>query len=218
MSETWHDRVRSVAQKQNISIAKVARKAGLGEGKLRNALNVRTTKMNDDPLLKKTAAALEVDAYWLMTGQAVGGYSPPVSIAQGVAIPVYDAAVSAGGGSFIEAENQNGEIFLSLDLLPTNHNHLACITVVGDSMEPTLASGQKIIIDLSHTTPASSGIYVINDGLVTTVKRLNYELLSRTLEIISDNPLYDTTKMPIDELEQAHLKVIGRVVAGIKKL
>ena len=218
MSETWHDRVRSVAQKQNISIAKVARKAGLGEGKLRNALNVGTKKMNDDPLLKKTAAALDVDPYWLLTGQAVGGYSPPVSITHGVAIPIYNVDASAGGGNFVGKEEQNGELFLSLDLLPPNHSALVCVTVSADSMEPTLVNGQKIIVDLSNTALSASGIYLINDGLITMVKRLNYKLRSRILEIVSDNPEYDRVEIALDEFNQNSINVIGRVVLGIKKM
>jgi phage repressor protein C with HTH and peptisase S24 domain len=50
------------------------------------------------------------------------------------------------------------------------------------------------------------------------VKRLNYKLLSRTLEIISDNPAYDRAEIPIDEFEQNSIKIIGRVMVGIKKM
>jgi phage repressor protein C with HTH and peptisase S24 domain len=84
--------------------------------------------------------------------------------------------------------------------------HLAAFSVQGDSMEPTLSSGDTVFIDTRHRVPSPDGIYAIIDlfgGLI--VKRL--EVRENRVRVISDNTRHSEYMMGIDEL-----MVIGRYV------
>lgn len=81
--------------------------------------------------------------------------------------------------------------------------HLSAIAVCGDSMEPTLAEGDEILVD---TRPARlrSGVHVVRVDEQLLVKRLQAE---RPGTLISDNAMY-----PPVERDPAEVEVIGRVV------
>jgi phage repressor protein C with HTH and peptisase S24 domain len=76
-------------------------------------------------------------------------------------------------------------------------------------MEPTLRQGDKVLVDFGQTRPGrKDGIYVLrsDDGL--QVKRIQTNLASRTLSILSDNPLYE----PLRDIQADMITVIGRVI------
>ncbi|MEC4591642.1 LexA family transcriptional regulator [Nitrospirillum amazonense] len=83
------------------------------------------------------------------------------------------------------------------------------IPVEGDSMSPTLESGDQVMIDLSRRAPSPPGIFALWDGLGVVVKRL--ELIGGSdpirVEIKSDNPKHRTEERTVDEIN-----IIGRVV------
>jgi len=122
--------------------------------------------------------------------------------------------VSAGGGAFIDAETEIGMwpfprdyVFHNLSI--ASSQQLAIVEVIGDSMEPTLRSGDKILVDLSDTNPATPGVFVMYDGGGTVVKRI--ERLPATepamLRLVSDNPLHGKY-----EVLASDIKIVGRVV------
>ncbi len=66
------------------------------------------------------------------------------------------------------------------------------LTVTGDSMEPTLRSGDKLLVDSTRNNPAVPGLYVMAFGDMAVVKRI--ELIPGSnparLRISSDNQLH----------------------------
>jgi phage repressor protein C with HTH and peptisase S24 domain len=83
----------------------------------------------------------------------------------------------------------------------------------GDSMEPTIRSGEIVLGDRSQTTPRSAdGIWAIAMGDIGMIKRLR-PLRDGTVEILSDNPV-----VPPDRATDGELHVIGRVVAVVRRL
>ena len=46
------------------------------------------------------------------------------------------------------------------------------IEILGDSMAPTLRSGDRVMVDESHRTPSPPGIYALHDGYGVIVKRI----------------------------------------------
>ncbi len=55
--------------------------------------------------------------------------------------------------------------------LHTSPERLLVVEVAGDSMVPTIASGERVIIDTGHTTPSPDGLYAIRDSFNSTVVR-----------------------------------------------
>lgn len=88
---------------------------------------------------------------------------------------------------------------------------LRIITVFGDSMEPTLQPGARVLIDTDDRSPSPPGMFVCWDGLGLVIKRV--ELIAHsdplTVRLSSDNPRYAAYERTIDE---AHIngRVIGR--------
>ncbi|WP_158240709.1 S24 family peptidase [Telmatospirillum siberiense] len=83
------------------------------------------------------------------------------------------------------------------------------IEVKGDSMSPTLESGDRVMIDTLDRTPSPGGLFALWDGLGVIVKRLEHVLNSDPplIRIKSDNPRHDQYERVMDEIN-----IIGRVV------
>lgn len=90
-------------------------------------------------------------------------------------------------------------------------SRLRVITIYGDSMEPTLSPGTRVMVDTEDRVPSPPGIFVVFDGLGLVCKRV--EFLPRSdppsVRLMSDNPRYSAYECP---LEEAHIqaRVIGR--------
>lgn len=83
---------------------------------------------------------------------------------------------------------------------------LAALQIESDAMYPTLASGDRIVIDLSDRSRLRDGIYVVITGGGLMVKRLTVSPVSGRISILSDNPLYPA--FPDCAPEEIH--VLGR--------
>lgn len=83
------------------------------------------------------------------------------------------------------------------------------VEVKGDSMEPTLTSGDRVMIDTADVVPAPGGVFAIWDGLGVVVKRLEHVPMSDppVVRIISDNPHHGTYERTLEEV-----RIIGRAV------
>jgi len=88
-------------------------------------------------------------------------------------------------------------------------HELRIITVMGDSMEPTLLPGQRILVDTGDRTPSPPGIFVVWDGLGLVVKRLQVVPHSDPprVRIGSDNGKYEPYERTLSE---AYIQ--GRVI------
>lgn len=130
-----------------------------------------------------------------------------------------DVHASAGPGALTEAEHSLGEVGFDRVWLKQisrgRDEDLSIIQVVGDSMAPTLADGDDILVDHSAAKePAREGIYVMRRDGTLSVKRLSTNPADGTLTIASDNPAYPTwAGCPADSVD-----VIGRVLWTGRKL
>jgi phage repressor protein C with HTH and peptisase S24 domain len=98
--------------------------------------------------------------------------------------------------------------------LHSSPERLLVIEANGDSMAPTVVSGDRVIVDTGHKTPTPDGLYAIRDafgGIV--IKRLQVMRPAKQahVKIISDNPKQGSEEVPLSELE-----VVGKVVCCLK--
>lgn len=170
---------------------------------------------------------------WLMTGDGnklAGGIvekdgSSPAVVAEPavpyttkandeyVHIPRYDVEASAGGGAVVH--NEQVVDYLSFrkewvrNTLGVSIQDLALISVIGDSMEPTLSEGDVVLLDMTTRSVLDGSIYALqlNGGLL--VKRIQRKL-DGSVVVKSDNARYDTEVVSEDKADR--LKIIGRVV------
>ena len=130
-----------------------------------------------------------------------------------VHIPRYEVAASAGGGAVIH--NEQVADYLSFraewvkNTLGVSVRDLALISVIGDSMEPTLSEGDVVLLDMTTRSVLDGSIYALqlNGGLL--VKRIQRKL-DGSVVVKSDNARYDTETVSEDKADR--LKIIGRVV------
>lgn len=83
------------------------------------------------------------------------------------------------------------------------------IEVRGDSMSPTLETGDRVMIDTADTVPAPGGVFALFDGLGVVVKRLEHVPMSDPpiIKIISDNPHHGIYERTLEEI-----RIIGRAI------
>lgn len=89
------------------------------------------------------------------------------------------------------------------------------LEVVGDSMSPTLDSGDRVLVDTTYSKPTPDGIYVIEEGDGPMVKRL--QLVRRSdppeIRIISDNKHHEPYTLRLDDI-----RIIGRVSGRVTRM
>jgi phage repressor protein C with HTH and peptisase S24 domain len=92
---------------------------------------------------------------------------------------------------------------------------LRMITIDGDSMEPLLASGDRVLIDTAQRVPVPPGIFVVWDGMGLVAKRVEHVINSDPPRVLikSINPEYQSYERDAEEMN-----IVGRVVWAAKRL
>ena len=151
---------------------------------------------------------------YLLFGKEIGSQNVQTTIKdnQTISIPVYaDVYASAGDGA-LNSEVISSHIELSKEFLKSMFGvvsvlNLSIINVRGDSMEPTLPAGAKVLVQNNSVSDGQICVVRIEDELY--VKRL--QKLPHA-KLISDNAKYDD--IVHDGLEY---EVVGVVVGFFKK-
>lgn len=172
---------------------------------------------------------------WLQATEAVASYdsadATQVDIANeprdlplrgdSVVLPRFDVRASMGLGiTMPERDTIIDLIRVPVDWVRanfpyvTNPNNLKIITGYGDSMKPTFAHGDPIIIDVGVTTMDVDTVYVFALDNEIFIKRIQ-RLPGRAIRVISDNrALMDPFELSAEDRER--VTVIGRAVTAIK--
>lgn len=122
--------------------------------------------------------------------------------------------VSAGFGSFNEGVTEpDGEEPYSDNLLRNlrvNPDKCAVFWANGDSMNPTIADGDQLLVDLSkNEIKGGDKIYLVQNGESVWVKRVKMKWNS--IELVSDNK-EEYPPISISDEEAHNLQIIGQVV------
>ena len=149
---------------------------------------------------------------------ALNGSLPLPETPAHIRIPQYKFRAGMGGGGIISDETPEDHLALPrtyLEQLQLTSADLISIEVEGDSMSPTLESGDRIMINRQDRNPATGGVFAIHDSDALVVKRV--ERIPATeparLKLISDNPNHGTYEVPADDTN-----ILGRVVWYARKL
>lgn len=185
----------------------------------------------------KLAEACGVSVEWLITGREPESVLPThlrdveaiteyetgkrLSMTDVVEFKRYDIKASAGHGAFAYTENAAGFIAIPRFMLPIHlqnaTEHTIGLSVMGDSMTPTLADGDLILVDTKVQSLVSGSIYAIRNEDEILVKRLERHMTG-DIEVISDNPRYKPQVINAKiarrlwEDSESPLRIIGRVV------
>lgn len=152
--------------------------------------------------------------YFGVDEAVLGGPEPAAGREDGlVPVPRLDVGASAGAGRFADDEQERAHIAFDPAWLRRiasgAPDQLSIIRVEGDSMAPTLADGDEILVDRSDSEARiRDGIYVLRMDEALMVKRLALNPATRTVSIRSDNPAYSGWP----DCALGTIDVVGRVV------
>lgn len=226
---TLGERVSSRLKELGMSQAELARRAGLTRSAVCSWLTKDIKTVKAETLLE-TARVLGVHPMWLASGrgakdinedfqgQAVKAIDEETEDVgkDYVVIPEFVLEFSAGTGAIAESECPDCvpaayklSWMQSIGLNPKNARRFR---VRGNSMEPTLFNGDRILVDISQNLPEriqDGAVYAVRYGEELKVKRLQRKLRGR-LVLISDNPDYDPEE--VDPATSEDFAIIGRVL------
>jgi phage repressor protein C with HTH and peptisase S24 domain len=175
----------------------------------------------------KFARALGQDAMWIEIGEgrmrepgkaarvaqkAADAPRAPIPPDNYERIPVFDIRSAGNAGAVVHDAPPIAYTMFGLDwlrMLTRSHvSKLAIMQVAGDSMEPTLGSGDHALIDTAQINLRREGIYVMRIDDTLMVKRVTMHPKSKRVTLRSDNPRYET----YPDLDPDRLQVAGRVI------
>jgi phage repressor protein C with HTH and peptisase S24 domain len=136
-----------------------------------------------------------------------------------VRVPRLDVTASAGHGAIAEGEAVVSHIAFDPNwlrqLCKGGTNNLSFIRVQGDSMSPTLADGDDILVDgADGAERLRDGIYVLRREDTLMVKRVAVNPFAARATVSSDNPAYPEWR----DCELSTLAIIGRVIWAGRRL
>lgn len=142
---------------------------------------------------------------------------PPATDRETVDIVALDLSLSMGPGTLIEDFVEGEPIVLDLALVQsitrTPSDRLRLVKGIGDSMEPTLRNGDRVMVDINERHFSRiNGIYWIDHYGAHGIKRLRSVGKDRLL-VISDNPNVQDFEVAADEL-----RIEGRVIWFAREL
>lgn len=127
-------------------------------------------------------------------------------------VPRLAVGASAGPGALDADDQPMGQIGFDtrwLRQLTANPKALSIIQVSGDSMVPTLADGDDILVDRADAADrVRDGIYVLRVDDTLIVKRLAINPVQRSFTVRSDNPAYPEWA----NVDPLGVDIVGRVI------
>lgn len=226
-----HERIELAIQQSGKSRSEIADEAGITQSALSQILTGKTKDLkakNAISLSKATGVRIE----WLVdesgpmrdlarvpgvltTKDDVAPYiAHGINEDNAIPVPVLANAASMGVGSELLNEDVvAGTLLLTRSFVlhrvqPSSPSALRFLHAYGDSMSPTLNSGDIVLVDTGATAIDIDGVYVLEAHGRLFIKRVR-QRLDGSYEISSDNPAHKT----VDVLDGSHeVRVIGRVL------
>lgn len=232
--EEMLDRLRSeIARAGFQSLAEASRAAGdeTPQG-LRDVVSGRK-RCSVEYLMR--LGEIGVDVTYVMTGQPTSserGGAPaayrvsdgaPVAAASGpgeglAEVPLYDVEGAAGSGRDLECERVEGVVHFpetELSALGISPARVAGVRVRGDSMEPTLADGDWVLINRGDRPERPEGVFLLLVEGERRIKRVQ-RVAGGAWMLISDNTHYRPEMIPPENLSA--VEILGRCAVRIGRI
>ena len=221
-------RLRDALATAGLSLKEASRAIGRNDAYLQQFLYRELPRRLPEEARHRLATILDIDQQQLADRHLSAAMSdrPPAQIS----VPFFDVRAAAGGGamppdlsSSANSDSQdnagNPEVLSPIGLgFPSSllrritsapAASLQLISVSGDSMDPTLADGDLVMIDIARKQPSPPGIFILDDGVGLVAKRVDAvpNTTPPMLRLSSDNPAYSNYQRHLDEVH-----IIGQVI------
>ena len=203
------ERYNFIQEKSGLSKAAFAESIGISRA---HYYHIETGKQNPPKeVLERLASVHSVNLNWLIIGT---GY--PDNETENADIELYDQEAAAGFGREIDEFPELRYLPIPKSFFyPHKSENLKAVYVSGDSMiDERIYNGDIVFFNIKQTD--GNGIYVVSVGNSLMVKRVDFDLANKTIELISANPAYEPRTFTRHELEG--IRIAGRVVACYHKI
>lgn len=233
--DTQASRIKYVRQLAGLSQEQFASKLGTTRGAVGNWELGKGIKQNN---LSQISEVFGVSVDWLMSkkGIAPGPDGAPEDEFDAVSRPVsgiqeIDVRAGLGGGGTMDGREVRHDGRYADPIKPeawhfptqfmreeirAPESQVVILETHGDSMEPTISSGERIIVHTGMRTPSPDGIFALRDTFGNIVAK-RVQVLRRgdppRVLIISDNKSHPQEEVGLDEIT-----IVGRVLWGLKRL
>lgn len=150
--------------------------------------------------------------YFGVAEEVLGARPAPLPDAGLLRVPRLEVGASAGPGALAGSERAQGHIAFDpawLRRVAADPKRLSLIRVEGDSMVPTLADGDEILVDRGDAAERlRDGIYVLRIEDALMVKRVARNPAGPAISVRSDNEAYPSWP----DCDPAAVEIVGRVV------
>jgi phage repressor protein C with HTH and peptisase S24 domain len=213
------DRLRQIRASLGVNQREMAEKVGLSSTSWQR-LELEDRPPQGEAQIELIKLGFSID--WLLTGRGSMQHDTPVAVDRRNAanlpphftlLPRYN--VQAGAGSGVVVNSEQIDDFVAFDatwlrrVLGIDPKRAAVITAIGDSMYPTIADHDILIIDLSIDRVLDNAIYALRFGDSLSVKRVQLRPTGG-LRIMSDNTKYEPDELGPDAVHDLH--VVGRII------
>jgi phage repressor protein C with HTH and peptisase S24 domain len=210
---TEANRLKSIRKHLSLSQQALADSIDEKQGKIRD-IETAKQKISVD-FAKKIENIYNINPWWLLTGEGQMFLQNSVTDQNIAQIPFYNVEGAAGHGCLVNNEHVLEYIpfnKLYIDkVLKTYPKNLSMICINGDSMFPTLISGDIVLVDHSKSKELTDGIYVLRLDNAILVKRVQ-PLPDNNIKVTSDNKIYESYNL---NLSTENADIIGKVVCRI---
>jgi phage repressor protein C with HTH and peptisase S24 domain len=205
------DRIKELRTSLHLKQSEFAEKVEVSEQTVRDWEKGRNSPNKTS--IKTISEVFGVNFDWLLTGEGGMFIQPPLDPEKDfVYIPMFqDISAAAGSGATVPAiEVVSSRLAFRRDWIKeqgVSPEDASVIHVVGDSMFPTLNTGDVLLVDRSQTRLYTDKIYVFREDGDIMVKRYKGRV-GDVLILASDNPAISDKQLDLT----ANSDVIGRVV------
>lgn len=204
---TFWDRLETSLSKNNLTAADLSRQLDISPTVI-TSWKTRGSIPRAD-IACKTAKVLNTTVEYLVDGDS--SVLPNTNSKKTFLVPVLNQQLSAGKGDILPESDEIKGLVEVPGFLREYKDHIACLYVHGDSMQPTLNNGDMVVCS-SLGWDKSEGLYAIKLNGNGYVKRL--QVGNGKIIIHSDNPKYSPIEEPINS---DNFEVIGKVLMIMKK-
>ena len=208
-------RIKEALKYRDMTQSELSSKTGISDSKISSYISGRYEPRSDG--IELMAKVLKVDPAWL------SGFDVPMEQRNQIlkadnltiTIPFVNQKLSAGTGeNYLSDDDIETRIINISEYLARgiDKSTLLAAEVSGDSMIDEMIFPGDIVI-FSRGLIRQEGIYVINYASDVLVKKLAFDALKNTVDIISGNKNYPTRTVDADSVA-----ILGKVVGWIHKI
>lgn len=209
-------RILRLAREQGLDLAALSRAVGRNHAYFQQYLKRGTPKRLPEDVREALCARFGLAPEELTGGKASAAKKGPPLVHFGGeeygAVRSMAGRLAAGAGAEAD-ESAHGQMLFRMQWLrgvtAAGLDKLVVVPVDGDSMEPTLRTGDHALVDLTQRKPSrKDGLYVIRSDGGLQVKRVSAHPSTGRLAVKSDNPAYES----YTNVDPGSVAILGRVV------